>query len=160
MEIKDKEAADQKSTEKQPLILRFIVSLVAPFILIYGIFIIFNGHLSPGGGFSGGAILGAGLSLTAASLGIKRVRSIFTFSTFSKLSCVSLLFYAIVKGYSFFTGAAEVYTDAAGGSALGFSGAPGTIFSAGLILPLNICVGIVVGCTIYGLFALFLEGEV
>lgn len=157
--LSEKMEADLKLGTKQPIILRFIVSLVVPFIMIYGMYIIVNGHLSPGGGFSGGAILGAGLSLTAASLGIERVRGFFSFRTYSVLSCFALLFYALVKGFSFSSGASEVYSGT-GGSVLGFSGEPGTIFSAGLILPLNICIGIVVGCTIYGLFAIFLEGEV
>lgn len=149
----------EENNQKQPLILRLIIILVVPFIMIYGIYIIFNGHLSPGGGFSGGAILGAGLSLMAASLGIQRVRKFFNFSTFSRLSCSALLFYALIKGFSFFTGASEVYSGS-GGINLGFNGEPGTIFSAGLILPLNICVGIVVGGTIYSLYAFFSEGEV
>lgn len=137
----------------QPLILRLSVMLVVPFIFVFGIYIIFNGHLSPGGGFSGGAILGAGLSLYSAAFGAERIRKFFTFRTFSRLSCVALLFYALVKGYSFFMGASHLPT----GIPLG---TPGNILSAGLILPLNICVGIVVTCTIYGLYALFSEGEV
>lgn len=145
---------------KQPTILRLIVSLVVPFIMVFGIYIIFNGHLSPGGGFSGGAILGAGLSLYAAAFGIQRVRRFFNFKTFSVLSCVALLFYALVKGVSFFTGAAEAAHHVGQRSSLLPLGTPGNIFSGGLILPLNICVGIVVACTIYGLYALFSEGEV
>ena len=38
-----------------------------PAILLFGIYVTVNGHLSPGGGFSGGAVLGGGLIL--ASLG-------------------------------------------------------------------------------------------
>lgn len=30
-----------------------------PAILLFGIYVIVNGHLSPGGGFSGGAVLAA-----------------------------------------------------------------------------------------------------
>ena len=40
---------------------RFLI----PVILVFGIYILLNGHLSPGGGFSGGAILAAGLMLFA-----------------------------------------------------------------------------------------------
>ena len=38
-------------------------------------------------------------------------------------------------------------------------GIPGTIFSGGFILPLNLCVGIIVACTMYTFYSLFLEGE-
>jgi multicomponent Na+:H+ antiporter subunit B len=33
------------------------MGLVYPIIILYGLYIIYNGHLSPGGGFQGGAIL-------------------------------------------------------------------------------------------------------
>ena len=34
-------------------------------------------------------------------------------------------------------------------------GTPGAIISSGLILPLNICVGMVVACTMYAFYTLF-----
>jgi len=33
------------------------LKIVYPFIIIYGAYIVLNGHLSPGGGFQGGAVL-------------------------------------------------------------------------------------------------------
>lgn len=36
-----------------------MTALLYPFIMLFGIYIIVNGHLSPGGGFQGGAILAA-----------------------------------------------------------------------------------------------------
>ena len=63
----------------------------------------------------------------------------------------SLLFYAVAKSYSFFTGANHI-------ESLIPLGTPGSIFSAGLIMPLNIAVGLVVACTVYGIYALFARG--
>jgi len=140
-------------TIQQPLILRIVTMMTVPFILVYGAYIILNGHLSPGGGFSGGTILGAGLTLWAIAFGAEKVRKIFNFKTYTLFCFSALLFYALVKGYSFFMGASGLST----GIPLG---TPGNILSAGLILPLNICVGIVVACTVYSLYALFSEGEV
>ena len=145
--------AENKEKIKQPLILKVIVSMVTPFVLIYGIYIILNGHLSPGGGFSGGAILGAGIALFAFAFGVEKVRRFFSFKTYSVCTCVALLFYALVKGWAFFMGASGLHT----GIPLG---TPGNILSSGLILPLNICIGIIVSCTVYGIYALFSEGEV
>ncbi|MFW6323799.1 MAG: hydrogen gas-evolving membrane-bound hydrogenase subunit E, partial [Desulfovibrionales bacterium] len=49
----------------------FIVSRVAklmiPFIHLFGLYVIAHGHHSPGGGFQGGVILGAGFLLLALS---------------------------------------------------------------------------------------------
>ena len=134
-------------------ILKTITELVLPFIFVLGIYVILNGHISPGGGFSGGTIVGAALILYAAAFGFEDTRRFFTFNTFTKFTSFSLLFYGGAKGYSFVTGAAHIPTGIP-------IGTPGNILSAGLILPLNIAVGIIVGCTIYALYALFSEGEV
>ena len=68
------------------------------------------------------------------------------------MAAVCLLAYAVMKGYSFFTGGNHVGPDVPKGN-------PGDLFSGGLILPLNICVGIIVACTMYTFYTLFLEGE-
>ena len=145
--------SENSGKTKQPLVLRLIVKLTTPFILIYGIYILLNGHLSPGGGFSGGAILGAGMALFAFAFGSASVRRFLSFKTFSVCTCAALLFYALVKGWAFFMGASGLSTGIP-------AGIPGNIFSGGLILPLNICVGIIVAFTVYALYALFSEGEV
>jgi len=138
---------------EQPLMLRFMIMLIAPFVLIYGLYILFNGHLTPGGGFSGGAILGSAISLYAIAYGAKKVRTLFSFKRLTIFISIALLFYSVVKGYSFTMGASGLST----GIPLG---TPGNLFSGGLIMPLNVAVGIVVACTVYGLYALFSEGEV
>ncbi len=38
-------------------LLRVTMGAIYPFIIVFGIYIILNGHLTPGGGFQGGAIL-------------------------------------------------------------------------------------------------------
>ncbi len=41
------------------VVVRFIVRVLAPFIAMFAIYVILNGHVTPGGGFQGGTILGA-----------------------------------------------------------------------------------------------------
>jgi multicomponent Na+:H+ antiporter subunit B len=41
------------------VIVRFIVRVLAPFIAMFAIYVILNGHVTPGGGFQGGTILAA-----------------------------------------------------------------------------------------------------
>ncbi len=60
--------------EKRP-ILKVGGKLLAPLIILYGIYVILNGHLSPGGGFSGGTIIGAGLILYASAYGQKKMQT-------------------------------------------------------------------------------------
>ena len=40
-------------------IINKIIGLLYPFILLFGFYIILNGHKTPGGGFQGGAVLSA-----------------------------------------------------------------------------------------------------
>lgn len=127
--------------------------VLAPLVILYGIYVILNGHLSPGGGFSGGSIIGAGLILYSAAYGQKKMQTFFTFRTFTAISVSGLLTYCACKSYSFFTGANHV------GLAIP-KGTPGAILSSGFILPLNICVGLIVACTMYGFYALFTKGDI
>lgn len=133
-------------------ILKTCARFLFPVTVIFGLYIILNGNLSPGGGFSGGAIIGAGLILYLSVYGYPRIRRFFTYNTFRVLSCFALMTYALSKGYHFVTGANGLE-----------SGIPigdiGSIFSGGLLLPLNICVGVVVACTMYALFTMFRKGD-
>ena len=123
-----------------------------PVILLFGVYIILNGHLSPGGGFSGGAVLGGGLILASLVLGEERMEQLLPGSRTTRLTAGCLLAYAVMKGYSFFTGGNHVGWEVP-------TGTPGRLLSSGLILPLNICVGIIVACTMYTFYTLFLAGE-
>ena len=143
----------RKPKKTEDPILRMAAKLLTPFILIYGIYIVLNGHLSPGGGFSGGAIIGAGLILMANAFGFEQTDRFFTRKTYSIITVAALLFYSAAKSYSFFTGANHLESGIP-------KGIPGAIVSGGLILPLNICVGMVVACTMYGFYSLFRKGEI
>ena len=135
------------------IILEQVARLLVPFILMFGVYVVLNGHLSPGGGFSGGTVMGAGLILYANAFGYQRIHRLFSFRTFTVMSSSALMVYALSKGYSFFMGANLLES----GIPLG---KPGDILSAGLILPLDICVGLVVAGTMYCFYSLFREGEV
>lgn len=133
-------------------ILRAIAALAIPIILMMGCVVVINGHLSPGGGFSGGAILSTALILAANAYGFDKVHSFFSERTFIISSSTALMIYALSKGYSFFTGANHIHSIIPKGTI-------GDILSGGLILPLNICVGLIVAGTLYGFYALFSEGD-
>ena len=137
---------------RHDIIMKKASVLIVPFCLVYGIYVVLNGHLSPGGGFSGGAIIGSALIMFAAAYGTKKSRAFYSFKTYRRIVFFSLMFYGLAKGYVFFMGANHLPT----GIPLG---TPGSILSAGLILPLNICVGLIVSGTMYVLFVLFSKGE-
>ena len=137
-------------TERDP-ILRLTGTVHGCLILLFGIYILLNGHLGPGGGFSGGAVLGTGLIILASAAGDAAIDRFLNARRFQTASVCALGFYCLAKGYVFFTGAngLENYIP---------KGIPGNILSAGLILPLDIAVGFVVGLTMFGFYSLFRRG--
>lgn len=147
----EEEKKDSYYEPKSDTILQKITLVLVPIIMIFGIYVILNGHLSPGGGFSGGAIIGAGLILYLNAFGFEKTERFFTEKTYKWISFSALSFYCLAKSYSFYTGAHHLESHIP-------LGTPGAIISSGLILPLNICVGLVVACTMYAFFALFRKG--
>lgn len=139
-------------TREDDHILNRIGRITLPAVMVYGIYVVFNGHLSPGGGFSGGTVLGCGLILGALVLGEERMARLLPPRRVTVLSVVCLLAYGLMKGYSFMTGANHMGWDVP-------KGTPGALFSAGFILPLNICVGVIVACTMYTFYTLLIEKE-
>ena len=135
------------------LVLKNTSKILFPFITLFGISVILNGHLGPGGGFSGGAIIGGALILFTSANGPARLQRILSFNTYRYIVLCALSFYACSKCYSFFCGANGLHT-------IFGPGTPGAIFSAGLILPLNVAVGTVVACTMYGFYSLFTRGRI
>ncbi len=145
------EANDRRYEPKNDAILQMSAYILVPAIIIFGIYVILNGHLGPGGGFSGGAIIGAGLILYLNAFGFEKTERFFTEKTYRRISFCSLSFYCIAKSYSFYTGANHI-------ESMIPKGTPGAILSSGLILPLNIAVGLVVACTMYAFYAMFRKG--
>ena len=149
--IADMEANDRIYEPKNDIILQTVARILVPPILIFGIYIILGGHLGPGGGFSGGAVIGAGLILYLNAFGFAKTERFFTAKTYKWMSFGALACYALAKSYSFYTGANHIESVIP-------LGTPGAILSSGLILLLNICVGIVVAGTMYTFYVMFRKG--
>lgn len=142
---------DRVREPKNDRILQMVARLLVPPIVIFGIYVVLFGHLGPGGGFSGGAIIGAGLILYLEAFGFAKTERFFKESTYKKMSFGALTCYCVAKSYSFYTGANHIHSVIP-------LGTPGAILSSGLILILNICVGIVVAGTMYTFYVMFRKG--
>lgn len=148
---KDIKVSDRSYEPKNDVILQTAARVLVPPIIIFGIYVILGGHLGPGGGFSGGAIIGAGLILYLNAFGFQKTERFFTSKTYKILSVCALGCYCLAKSYSFYTGANHIESVIP-------LGTPGAILSSGLILILNICVGIVVAGTMYTFYVMFRKG--
>ncbi|MCL1993958.1 MAG: DUF4040 domain-containing protein [Spirochaetes bacterium] len=137
---------------RKDMILKKTGFIMIAIIMIFGFYAVLHGHLSPGGGFSGGAVLGASVILFASTYGAKRAHDFIGYKTFCRILIVSLVSYAAAKFYSFYVGANDlVYL-------IPF-GTPGSLLSGGLIPLLNMAVGITVAGTMYVIYILFAKGD-
>lgn len=126
------------------VIVKTITRLTVGLILLYGIYILLHGHLSPGGGFAGGVIIALSFVHLMLAYGkdaaLKKLPK-ETASLFEGLGAVLFLTIAVLG----FTGGAFF---------LNFlpKGEPFRLFSAGIIPLCNIAISLEVGA---GLFAIF-----
>lgn len=151
-EIRENKSLNDRLYEpKNDPILKVIATILVPLLFLFGIYIILNGHLSPGGGFSGGAILGSGMILYVSAFGFDKMQKFFNEETYVAVKVTALVTYCIVISYYLVMGANDLNNHIS-------LGTPGMIFSAGIILWLNIFVGVEVACTMYAFYALFRRG--
>lgn len=127
---------------------RFLI----PVILVFGIYILLNGHLSPGGGFSGR--LHSGSRTDAVCHGVGRRCGLRRAAAPAATDGGSVLPGLLLPGQELLL----LYRRQP--PALHhLPRHPRRILSAGLILPLNVAVGFVVCCTMYSLYMYFRRGE-
>jgi multisubunit Na+/H+ antiporter MnhB subunit len=119
------------------VIIRTIVKGLFPFIILLGLFIMFHGHLGPGGSFPGGAIVASGFALVAVALGVKRAERLISEETahivegvVAMILVVLILYESFIREYIVSKG--EVFG----------------LFSAPEILSLNLVGGLMVLCAL------------
>lgn len=122
-------------------ILKTASRLLEPIILIFGIYVFVNGHLSPGGGFQGGAILASALILSYLANpedGLNKQLLSFT-ESISGVSFVILGILGIVYAGGFLDNRILPV------------GSLGDLISAGIIPILYIFIGLKVGAELSGI---------
>lgn len=125
-------------------IVRTVSTFLVLFIFIYGLYIIMHGHLTPGGGFQGGAVFASGVVLLIVAFGASRVQKSLEERYLSVLeSGGALIFISLAFG-----GLATLFLyDFLGGSPI-FGNIPptgsgsGDLWTGGVIPLMDIGVGI------------------
>jgi multisubunit Na+/H+ antiporter MnhB subunit len=139
--------------EGMTLIVKTITRLVLNFIILFGVYIILFGHLTPGGGFPGGVIVATGYILVMLSFGRNMAMRKFGDTTaslldnFGALAFLSIALLGFVGGFFFvnFLGRGTLFD----------------LFSAGTIPLSNIAIGVKVAASLYAVFvALAIFGKV
>jgi len=90
-------------------IVKTIANISFPFIMIYGLYIIMHGHLTPGGGFQGGAVVASGIVLILVAHGSDWMQTkikehdLSLFESIGAFCFILLAFLGIAFGGVFFT---------------------------------------------------------
>jgi len=128
------------------LIVKTITRLTVGLILLYGIYIVLHGHLSPGGGFAGGVIIALSFIHLMLAFGkdvaLKKLSQAQA-SVLESLGAIMFLTIALLGflgGYLFFNFFLH-------------KGRPFELFSAGIIPLCNIAISLKVGAGLFAIFA-------
>jgi len=126
------------------IIVKTISSWVKVLIILFGIYIILFGHLTPGGGFAGGVILASSYVLLMLAFGGEFVKKDLPLSLVSKLDCLGAFMFILIAllgivfgGVFFVNFLVEKY------------GQPLHLLSAGTIPFSNIAIGLKVGASLF-----------
>jgi len=130
------------------LVTRSICRLMIPFVQLYGIYLAFYGHLSPGGGFAGGAVVASSFILYALAFGHKTANQRISHTLAHTLESGGGLWYILI-GLLGLLGGGSFLANKAGGFYLGI---PGQLFSSGMILLLALGIALKVAATMVTLF--------
>lgn len=121
------------------LIVKTTARAIIPLIGIFGTYIVVHGHLTPGGGFQGGAtIAGAGI-LFLVAFGLDEMKEQYNKSLYSALEGIGGLTFLGVAMLGM--GVAFFYNTLWHNGPF-FNGQPGTLLSAGYLPIMNLAVGL------------------
>jgi multicomponent Na+:H+ antiporter subunit B len=145
----DEDAADRRAPGTSNAVRVLGLTLLGPTVLL-GIYVVAHGHLSPGGGFSGGVVLATGALLVYLSgeyVTLRRVRPEILIDVGTSAGTVGFVmigFLGLLAGAAFLQNVLPL-------------GQPGMLVSAGTIPLINLAVGLEVAGGFVLLLSEFLE---
>ena len=132
--VKEIASKSEDRSKRASLILRTGSRLLFPLILLFGAYIFVHGHLTPGGGFQGGAVIASGFLLMYLAFPRQSIdkKSFSVVESLGGLIFVGIGLLGLVFSGYFLTNFLP-------------KGIPNTIFSAGIIPIIYIAVGLKIG---------------
>jgi multisubunit Na+/H+ antiporter MnhB subunit len=129
-------------TAGMTLIIKTVSRLLVGLIFLYGIYIILHGHLSPGGGFGGGVVLALGLLAILLAYGREETLKWLRLGMLMDLERLSPLLFLLIGLVGMAAGSAFLANVLSKGRLF-------ALLSSGLILPLNVVIGLKVGLSLF-----------
>ncbi len=144
-----KEDEAPEESRKASELLKTASAIMVPLIFLFGIYVFINGHLSPGGGFQGGAIVASGVVLMLLTDPMRK----FSHKIIDIIESVSGIAFILlgIFGLLFAAGFLD-------NSFLPL-GTPGKLFSAGAVPLIYVFIGLKVGAELTNILASIHESE-
>lgn len=132
------------------LIVKKVTQIIAGLIFLYGIYIVFHGHLTPGGGFAGGSIMSGAFILLVIAYGSDFLKLKSSEQRSSIIEATGILLFILLVFTGLFIGAEKIFFK-------NFlpKGRAGELLSAGFIPVLNIFIGMEVAGALLAIFLAF-----
>lgn len=131
-----------KKQKGMTLIVKTITRLILWMILVYGIYLILHGHLTPGGGFGGGVILALSFLSIMLAYGHEYTSKWLNMRLLHDLESATVLLFLVIGLIGIGVGGAFLYNFLSHGTLF-------NLLSAGTIPLLNILIGIKVGVSLF-----------
>ena len=128
------------------IIVKKVTQLIAGVIFLYGIYIIVHGHLTPGGGFAGGAIIAGAYILLILAFGSSELKLKKEEIGSSLSESISILIVLMLAVAGLFIGAKVFFNNYLP------TGKIGELISAGAIPLYNIFIGMEVAAALLTIF--------
>lgn len=124
-----------------------VASKLGPIILLFGLYVMLFGHISPGGGFQGGVIFASAIVFLVLGTNVKtKITNSHVLERFEAISFISLILittYVVFFPDGFFS-SIDIYN---------------SFLSAGIIIVLNILIGIKVGTSLAVMIIAMMGGQ-
>ncbi|MBI9108184.1 MAG: hypothetical protein JEZ04_15650 [Spirochaetales bacterium] len=133
----DFEGGNRKN-RKRTVLMEVVTGKLGPVILIFGLYVMLFGHMSPGGGFQGGVVIASGIIFISLGTGGSENNILSHSGVLAKIEAVSFLLLVLASAIGLITGI--------GFFANPFNGNP--IPPVGYIILLNAMIGLKVGAGI------------
>lgn len=79
---------------KQNPVLRITTKYIVPAIILFGLYVLFHGEYSPGGGFQAGVIVASAFTLYGVVFGVDLAEQVAPPRLLGTLACIGVLVYA------------------------------------------------------------------
>lgn len=139
-------------------------AIVYPLALIFGYYIVIHGHVTPGGGFQGGAIIATAIAMVIVAFGTKKTTEWYSESNLSTIESlgavgfvgIGLLGIGTAFLYNFVAGEYPILGKIPQGINAGFINSGGTLLPLNVVIALKVFAGI--GAVVF-VFSRIVGGE-